>query len=187
MLNSEFLKTRFTQYGAVWLAAFGLSAVVLILGPMVAGADLIGLTDRVLPAAFAVLGVLLLLIVSLALISRETLGTKLVFALSTVVLALPLFWAPVLGAILAAWIGERSIEYSDAYARFRIVVSDLVYPAVEAVFSGALFDTVWRTMQVFSGLVGFLSAFATAWPWIKRFLGREEAPASYGGGEGPGL
>lgn len=184
MLNSEFLKTRFAQYGALWLAAFGISAAVLVLGPMLAGADMIGLADTVLPLLFAVLAILLLLFTSLALISRETLGTKLLFVLLAAVLALPLFWAPVLGAILAAWVAERSIEYSDVYARFRVVVGDLIYPMVEAVFGGALFETVWRAMQLFSGIVGFISAVATAWPWIKRFLGREDASASYGGGEG---
>lgn len=184
MLNSELLKTRLGHYGALWLAAFGISAVVLVMGPMLAGADPIGLTDAVLPLLFAVLAVLLLLFTSLALISRETLGTKLVFVLLAGMLALPLFWAPVLGAILAAWVAERSIEYSDVYARFRIVVSDLIYPLVETVFSGAVFESVWRAMQVFSGIVGFISAVATAWPWIKRFLGRDEAAARYGGREG---
>ena len=49
--------------------------------------------------------------------------------------------------------------------------------AVQSVFSGALFETVWQLMQIFAGFVGFLSAVARAWPWIKRLLGREEAAA----------
>ncbi len=177
MLNSELLKARFGQYGAAWLAGFAITAVAVVAGAMLFGVDLIWLTDQVLPVMLGLAGVLLVLAASMMLVSRETLGTKLVFLLLTGVLALPLLWAPVLGAVLAAWIGERSIEYSSVYARFRIVVGDLVYPLVEAVFSGALFETVWRWMQVFSGLVGFLSAFAQAWPWIRRFLGREPAPS----------
>lgn len=58
------------------------------------------------------------------------------------------------------------------------MVGDLVYPLARSVFSGALFESVWRAMQVFAGFVGFLSAFAKAWPYIKRILGRDEAEAT---------
>jgi hypothetical protein len=177
MLNSELLKTRLGQYGAAWLIAFVVCAAVFVGGPMLLDMDVIALADAVLPVAFALLGLGLILFLSLALISRETLGTKLVLLLLTVVLALPLLWSPVLAAVGGAWLAERSIEYSTAYARFRVVVGDLVYPLVQSVFSGALFETVWQAMQVFAGLVGFISAFAKAWPWIRRFLGREEAAA----------
>ena len=177
MLNSELLKTRLGHYGAAWLLAFALAALIFIVGPL-AGVDLIDLADRVLPVMFTLLGLGLVLFLALSLTSGETLGTKLVLLVLTVALALPLLWAPVLAAVGAAYLYERSIEYSQAYAQFRITVGDLVYPAVQSVFSGALFETVWQVMQVFAGIVGFLSAFAKAWPWIKRFLGREEAPVA---------
>lgn len=179
MLNSELLKTRLGHYGAAWLLAFALAALIFIVGPL-AGVDLIDLTDGVLPVMFTLLGLGLVLFMALSLTSGETLGTKLVLLVLTVALALalPLLWAPVLAAVGAAYLYERSIEYSQAYAQFRITVGDLVYPAVQSVFSGALFETVWQVMQVFAGIVGFLSAFAKAWPWIKRFLGREEAPVA---------
>lgn len=178
MLNSELLKSRLSQYGAAWLGAFALCAVVFLAGPWLMGWDVIELADLVLPVAFTVIGLGLVLFLSLALISRETLGTKLVLLLLTAILLLPLLWSPVLAAVLGAWAFERSIEYSDAYARFRIVVGDLVYPLVQSVFSGALFETVWWLMQLFAGFVGFLSAVGKAWPWIRRFLGREEAAAA---------
>lgn len=177
MLNSELLKSRLSHYGAAWLIAFVVTAIPLMAGSLLFGADLIRLVDAVLPAMFAATGLLLLLFLSLLLISRETLGTKLVLVVLTVVLALPLFWAPVLAAVMSAFFAERSIEYSEAYARFRVIVGDLVYPLVRSVFSGALFETVWMLMQVFAGIVGFLSAFAKAWPFIRRFLGRDEQAA----------
>lgn len=178
MLNSELLKTRLSQYGAAWLASFGLCAVVFLLGPWLMGWDVVELADVVLPAAFTVIGLGLILFLSMALISRETLGTKLVILLLTLVLVLPLLWAPVLAAVLGAWVFDGLIEYSTAYARFRITVSQLVYPLVSSVFSGALYETVWFWMQWFAGFVGFLSAVGKAWPWIKRFLGREEPSAA---------
>ncbi|MDO9474560.1 MAG: hypothetical protein Q7J28_16040 [Caulobacter sp.] len=177
MFNLELLKTRLSQYGAAWLIAFALSAVALVGGPWLLDLDVIDLADRVLPAAFTLIGLGLIVFLAMALISGETLGTKLALLLLTVLLALPLLWSPVLAAVGAAWLFDRSIEYSAAYARFRIVVGDLVYPLVQSVFSGALFETVWQLMQLFAGLVGFVSAFARAWPWIKRLLGREPAAA----------
>jgi len=178
MLNSELLKTRLGQYGAVWLAVFALAAAVFVGGPILSGADVIALADTVLPIAFAGLGLLLIGYLMLALISGETLGTKLALILLTVLLALPLLWSPVLAAVLGAWLGERSIEYSQAYARFRIVVGDLLFPMIQSVFGGALFETVWWLLQLFASAVGVASAFAKVWPWIKRILGREEAPVA---------
>lgn len=178
MLNSELLKTRLSQYGAAWLATFALCAVIFLGGPRLFGLDVIDLADTVLPVAFTVIGLALIVFLSLSLISRETLGTKLAVLPLTVLLVLPLLWSPVLAAIGGAWMFDRSIEYSHAYARFRITVGDLVYPLIVAVFNGALYETVWLWMQWFASFVGFLSALAKAWPWIKRFLGREETSAA---------
>lgn len=178
MLNNELIKSRLSQYGAAWLVAFALAAVVFIGGPMLLGADIIGLADTVLPVAFALIGLLLVGYLVLALTSGQTLGTKLVLTVLTVVLALPLLWSPVLAAVAGAYLAERSIEYSVAYARFRIIVGDLLFPMIQSVFSGALFETVWMLLQLFASVVGVVSAIAKAWPWIRRFLGREATPAA---------
>ena len=178
MLDNELIKSRLSQYAAVWLSAFALAAVVFIGGPMALGADVIGLADTVLPVAFALIGLLLVGYLVMALTSGQTLGTKLVLTVLTVLLALPLLWAPVLAAVAGAFFAERSIEYSAVYARFRIIVGDLLFPVIRSVFSGALFEQVWILMQLFATAVGVISAFAKAWPWIRRFLGREEAPAA---------
>lgn len=178
MLNNELIKSRLSQYGAVWLGAFALAAVIFIGGPMALGADVIGLADAVLPVAFAAIGLLLIGYLVLALTSGQTLGTKLVLLLLTLLLALPLLWSPVLAAVAGAFFAERSIEYSAVYARFRIIVGDLLFPVIQSVFSGALFEQVWILLQVFASAVGVISAIAKAWPWIRRFLGREEASAS---------
>lgn len=178
MLNNELIKSRLSQYGAVWLGAFALAAVVFIGGPMALGVDVISLADTVLPPAFAAVGLLLIGYLVLALTSGQTLGTKLVLTALTVLLTLPLLWAPVLAAVAGAYLTERSIEYSEAYARFRIIVGDLLFPMIQSVFSGALFETVWLLLQLFASVVGVVSAIAKAWPWIRRFLGREGATSS---------
>lgn len=177
MLNNELIKSRLSQYGAVWLGAFALAAIIFIGGPMLLGADVIGLADTVLPFAFAVIGLLLIGYLVMALTSGQTLGTKLVLLVLTLLLALPLLWSPVLAAVVGAYFAERSIEYSTVYARFRITVGDLLFPVIQSVFSGALFEQVWILLQLFASAVGVASAIAKAWPFIRRFLGREE-PAS---------
>ena len=111
MFNLELLKTRLSQYGAAWLIAFLVCGVVLVGGPWLAGLDVIDLADLVLPAAFTLIGLGLIVFLAMALISGETLGTKLALLLLTVLLALPLLWSPVLAAVGAAWLAERSIEY----------------------------------------------------------------------------
>lgn len=102
MLNAELIKTRLSQYGAAWLVLFALAGLIFLVGPLL-DLDLIDLTDRVLPVAFTVIGLGLVLFLALALITRETLGTKLAIVLLAVLLALPLLWSPVLAAIGSAW------------------------------------------------------------------------------------
>lgn len=137
--------------------------------------DLIAAADLVLPATM--LGVVLGLGwgVIASLLSRETVGTKLVLLLLAVLLALPLLWAPVSAAVVIAFFADRSIEYSQAYAAFQIGVARILFPLSEAIGDGDLFGWVWTAFQWISSVVGFFSALTNIWPAIRRLLGAEPA------------
>ncbi len=178
MLNLELIKTRLSHYGAAWLLAFLVCAMALIGGPWLLGLDVIDMSEQVLPVAFTVIALGLILFLIMTLASRETPGTKLVLLVLTLFLTLPLLWSPVLAAVAGAWVAERSIEYSTAYARFRIVVGNLIYPLAQMVFSRALFETVWWWMEFLSAFIGFLAALERGWSSIKSLFGLERAPAA---------
>lgn len=177
MLNLELIKTRLSHYGAAWLLAFMVCAMALVGGPWLLGLDVIDMSDQVLPVAFTVIALGLILFLIMSLVSRETPGTKLVLLALTLFLTLPLLWSPVLAAVAGAWVAERSIEYSTAYARFRIVVGNLIYPLAQMVFSRALFETVWWWMEFLSAFIGFLAALERGWSSIKSLLGLDRTPA----------
>ncbi|MFC7378670.1 hypothetical protein [Brevundimonas sp. GCM10030266] len=173
MISLGHLKHRLGQYGALWVGSFLLSGVGVWLAALFL--DLIDAADLVLPAAM--LGVLLALGGGLiaSLMSKQTPGTKLAVLLLAVLLVLPLLWAPVSAAVLIAFLADRSIEYSEAYAAFQIGVARLLFPISEAVGDGDLLGGVWTAFQWISSVVGFLSALTNIWPFVKRLLGPEPA------------
>ena len=170
MFNIGYLKTRLGQYGALWVAAFVLSGAAIGVG--VFFDDLMVIIDRVLPVGLGLAALGLGVGVLVSLLSKETLGTKLLIVLLAVVLAMPLLWAPVSAAVVAAFLADRSIEYSQVYAAFQIRISEILYPVTQAVF-GTTFQTVWTLFQGAATVVGFFSALATLWPRIRRLLGPE--------------
>jgi len=177
MLDFALIRRRLGQYGAVWLIAFGLVLTGLLAGPWLTATPLVRLADLALPLAFAGLGLTLLAFLLVTLLSPGSLATRLALVLLAVVLVLPLLWAPVSGAVVAAWIGDVSIEYSTAYARFRVLVSQLLFGLTRLVFGGALIETVWAVFQGLATVVGFFSALAQIWPIARRLLGREASAA----------
>jgi hypothetical protein len=168
------LKRRLGQYGALWLAGFALSGV-LILGLMALGVDLMAAADLVLPAAWIALGLMVFAGLALSWARGPSLGAALGVTVGAVLLILPLLWAPTLAAVVIAFFAERPIEYSGAYAGFRIGVSRLIYPAFEAVMGPGLLQSAWAAFQVAASVVGFLSALANLWPRVQRLLGPEPA------------
>ena len=115
--------------------------------------------------------------VVMSLFSSQTPLTKIVVLVLALLLLLPLLWAPVSAAVAIAFFAHRSIEYSGAYAAFRIGVSDVLWPISQGFgFSGVL-EALWSGFQWIASLVGFLSAWVNAWPVIKRLLGQEPTPA----------
>ena len=171
MFNLGYLKRRLGQYAALWVGGFLLSGVAILIGLLFA--DLMVATDRVLPVLLGATTLALGGGVVMSLLSRETLGTKLAILLLTVLLALPLLWAPVSAAVAIAFFADRSIEYSETYAAFQIGVSQVLFPIGQALGDGDLFGWVWTAFQWVSTVVGFFSALARIWPAIRRILGPE--------------
>lgn len=171
MLNSDLLKNRLSQYGAAWLIAFVLGLLVTLAGPSLTHMRLVQLADVFLPIAFLLLGLTLAAGLIAGLLSRETMPVKLILLLLAAILALPLFWAPVLGAVLSAAITHVSIEYSSAYASFRILIASMLFPITQALFAGALWESVWKGFQVISTLIGGLVGIYQAWGILHALFG----------------
>jgi hypothetical protein len=173
LINLGHIKRRLGQYAALWVGAFLLAGAAVLVGLFLT--DLMVAVDAVLPAVLGAVALGLGVGVVASLLSGETVGTKLVLVLLAVVLALPLFWAPVSAAVAIAFFADRSIEYSEAYAAFQIGVSRALFPISEAIGDGDLFGWMWTAFQWVSSLVGFVSAAANVWPLLRRLLGPEPA------------
>ncbi|RZJ28136.1 MAG: hypothetical protein EON85_09665 [Brevundimonas sp.] len=173
MISLGHLKSRLGQYAALWVGGFLLAGAGVWLAAVFV--DLMAAADLVLPAVM--LGVTLALGggVIASLLSKETLGTKLAVVVLAALLALPLLWAPVSAAVLIAFLADRSIEYSQAYAAFQINVARVLFPISEAIGERDLLGWVWTAFQWVSSVVGFFSALANIWPFLKRLLGPEPA------------
>ncbi len=129
-----------------------------------AGLDLIDVADLILPTAFVLLGGAMAYGVGATALSRAGLATKsLVTALGLVLLILPLLWTPVLAVLVTAAIGGAVIEYSTAYAGFRIVVSQIIYPLVSLFTESPLATAVWAIFQVAASVIGFLASMVQVW------------------------
>jgi len=171
-----YIKRRLGQYGAVWVGAFLLAGLAILIGT--AFDDLIVTIDRVLPVMLAATVVAVGIGMILTLVSKETVGTKLLVVLLGLLLVLPLMWAPVAAAGTIAFFADRSIEYSQTYAAFQIGVSELLFPLDGWVRSGSVFGSVWMLFQGVATVVGFVSALSNIWPLLRRLLGAEPAPAA---------
>ena len=178
MFDTALIRSRLGQYGAAWLIGFVLSLLAILAGGWLAHMPLVKVADLVLPAAFAALTLAVLGVVVMTILAgRETVATRLVIVVLALLLFLPLLWAPVLGAIGAAWIGHVSIEYSTAYAQFRILVSQALFKLAGLMFANPLMDTIWTAFQAVATVVGFLSSFFQVWPRVLRLLGAREIEA----------
>lgn len=178
MFNAALIRTRLGQYGASWLTGFVLSLIAVQAIAWLGKTPLVRAVDLVLPVALAALTLGQLYVLVRTLLSgSESVATRLVVVVLTLLLFLPLLWAPVLGAVAAAWIGQVSIEYSAAYAQFRILVSQTLFRLAGLMFADPLIDTVWALFQGLATIVGFIAAFFQVWPRLLRLLGAREAEA----------
>ena len=173
MPNSALLRTRLGQYGLAWLIAFAAVLAASLGAQVLIHIDLIRALDMALPVAFAGLGVAMAVFLVVTVVARQSLTTKVALVVLGLILTLPLLWAPVLAAMAAASLTHATLEYSSAYASFRILVGKLIFPATQAVFHGAVLDTVWTVFERFAIVVGFIAAINQLWPLLTR--GRDRA------------
>lgn len=171
MIRLAHLKSRLGQYAAAWVVAFLSTGAAILVG--LAFADLITAVDAVLPIALTVTALALGAGVVASLLSRETVGTKLVVLVLAALLVMPLLWAPVSAAVGLAFVADRSIEYSQAYAGFQIGVSRALFPISQWLGDGDLLGWVWTVFQWVSTVIGFVSAVVRVWPMLQRLLGPE--------------
>ena len=173
MFHGGHLKRRISQYAALWLGAFLLSGGAILIAML--AMDLMAAADLVLPVMLALTVLGLGAGVVLSLISPHTLGTKLAVVLGAQSSGSSRIRAPVSAAAVIAFFADRSIEYSTAYADFRIGVSRVLYPATAALFGGGAFNLIWGAFQAVASFVGFVAAVVRLWPLIRRILGPEPA------------
>jgi len=177
MGDRRLFKTRLSEYGALWLASFLLVLVGAAVASLAVGLDLIEVADILLPISFIVLGGAVVFGLTLTIISEASLGAKVLVTALALLLILPLLWSPVLAVLIVATIGGVAIEYSNAYAQFRIIVSQLIYPVVSMLVEGPLVAVVWNAFQVVASVVGFVASALQVWRVIKPFLTRAASEA----------
>lgn len=177
MFNGALIGRRLSWYAGAWVGSFLLMLILCLAGPMAVSWKLTEVVDLVLPPVFLFLALGLAGTVLAALISKETLGTKLALTLLALALALPFFWAPVSGAVAAAFLAGVSIEYSSVYAAFRIAISRVLYPVYAILFGAGLVQQVWNWFQALSTVVGVFSGLIRLWPVIVQILGGRPKPA----------
>lgn len=173
MLDFGLLGTRLSQYGAAWLAAFLLVFLGALGAHFLLHMDMIAVANALLGLALTVLVILVAVFVAYTLLSRMRGLTKPAMLLAGLILLLPLLWAPVLGAIAAAWIGHVTIEYSSVYAGFRIVLGRLLYGVTQMLFGNPYVEAAMAFFQGLATFVGFIASAAQIW----NMLGRPGAPA----------
>jgi hypothetical protein len=168
MLNLTLIRIRLGQYGLAWLIAFAVAFAASLAAAHVFDLPFARAADPVLGAGFGILGCLIAGFFVLTLAARQTWLTTTFLLILGLVLLLPLLWAPVLGVVVGAWVERASIEYSQVYAAFRILVGRLSYDVTEQIFGDPLVDAAWAFMQGFAAFVGFLAALGQAWHMLKQ-------------------
>ena len=162
MLNLRLVGTRFGHYGAAWLGSF----LLVLVGDLAAGLlhmQLAAAADLFLSIALIALAVVFAVFVAVTLLSRESGVTKTVLLILGVLLFLPLLWAPVLGAIVSAFIGQVSIEYSGVYAGFRAVLGKVVFGVMRLFTNNPYLDAGVAVFQALATFLGFCASVVQLW------------------------
>ena len=170
MVTRRHLRRRLSQYGALWLGSFVVTLMVMAAMVFGARSPLAATADLVLPVAFALLSLAVLAGVGTTVVKDIGLTTKSLIVALALLLVLPLLWAPVLAVVVTAAIAGASVEYSTAYADFRIVVSRLIYPLAAMLGEDPLVSFVWQAFQVVASIVGAVASVLQVWRVVKPLL-----------------
>lgn len=171
MFNGPLIGRRLSWYAGAWVGTFLLTLIACLAGPLAVSWRVVEIADLLLPFALIFLAAGTAVAIVQVLLTAETLGTKLAVILLAIILVLPLLWAPISGAVLAAYLSGVAIEYSTVYAAFRIGVSRAVYPVYAALFGGGAVQQAWDFFQAASTVVGLLAGIVRIWPVIVGLLG----------------
>ncbi len=161
---------RLGQYAAAWLGSFLLMLLLSFAATFLFGMELVDAVDLILPIVLAALALAVISAVAFTFANPGTVGAKILVVLLAVILFLPLLWAPVLATVLTAQFLNVPVEYSEAYAWFRITVSNLLYPLISAVVSGAAIRWVWEVFQVIATVVGAVASGIQIWNFSKKLF-----------------
>jgi len=174
MIARRHLRWRLSQYGALWLGGFVVTLLVMSLMVFAVGMPVAETADLTLPIAFAVLGLAVIAGVGISVVKDVSLTTKSLITALALLLILPLLWAPVLAVVVTAAVAGASVEYSTAYAQFRITVSHLIYPLVALLGEDPLISFVWQAFQVVASVVGAVASALQVWRVVKPLLYGDE-------------
>jgi len=161
---------RLGQYAAAWLGSFLIVFLLLMAATFLLGMELVEAADLLIPTALAILTLATAAAVGLTFARPGPVGAKLLVLLLAVVLFLPLLWAPVAASGAGAWLVGTPLEYSQAYAWFRITVSNLLYPLISAIVSGAAVRWVWEMFQVVATIIGAIASGIQVWNFAKKLF-----------------
>ncbi len=162
MLNLGLVAKRFGQYGAAWAGAF----LLVLLGDLaltVARVPFAKACDPLLLIALIAVSVGFALFVALTWASRESTPTKVVLLAAGVVLLFPLLWAPMLGAVAAAYLVKASVEYSAVYAGFRIIIGRMIFMGMRLFSDNPYVEAGLSVLNVLATVVGFIASLAQLW------------------------
>jgi hypothetical protein len=176
MLNFDLMALRLRQYGAAWVLSFVLVAIAAAIAHFLLHMDLVSVINVLLLAAFAVIAVLVAVFLALTFTAGETGATKGALLGTAVVLAVPLLWAPVLGAVTSAFFAHVSIEYSSVYAAFRILIGKAVWAVLRLFSENPVIEAGMKLMEIFAAVVGFIASVSQLW----EVLGKRRRAASEG-------
>lgn len=174
MIARRHLRRRLSEYGALWLGGFVVTLLVMSIMVFAVGMPVAETADLALPSAFALLGLAVAAGVGITVVKDVGLATKSLITALALLLILPLLWAPVLAVAVTAAIAGASVEYSTAYAQFRIIVSHLIYPLVAMLGEDPLVSFAWQAFQVVASVVGAVASALQVWRVVKPLLYGDE-------------
>ena len=175
MIAKRHLRRRLGQYGALWLGAFVVTLLVMAAMVFWVRLPLARTADLVLPVAFGLLGLTVIAGVGVTVVKDVGLSTKTLITALALLLILPLLWAPVLAVVVTAAIAGASVEYSTAYAQFRITVSHLIYPLAAMLGEDPLVTLIWQAFQVVASIVGAVASVLQVWNVVRPLLYGDDA------------
>lgn len=173
MFNSEVVRQHLAGYGTVWFVAFLLVLAGTLVSNLIFQVSYLNTADVLLAIAFFCLIALSAAYLLGAIFSDEQAGTKIVLALSALVLFMPLMYAPVLALRLYGFFARQLLEQSAIYAGFQAVVTRTMTAVAERIIGGEYVAIAIKVLQVGGAIIGTVAAIAE----LSRYANRNKTRA----------